>query len=42
MDTRPDEPELKALMLAGLDGDEAAHKTLLAWLSAHLRSYFKN
>jgi RNA polymerase sigma-70 factor (ECF subfamily) len=28
-------------MLAGLDGDAAAHKTLLTRLSAHLRAYFK-
>jgi RNA polymerase sigma-70 factor (ECF subfamily) len=28
-------------MLAGLDGDAAAHKALLARLSLHLRAYFK-
>jgi RNA polymerase sigma-70 factor (ECF subfamily) len=28
-------------MLAGLDGDAAAHKALLTTLSAHLRAYFK-
>lgn len=28
-------------MLAGLDGDAAAHKALLKRLSAHLRAYFK-
>jgi RNA polymerase sigma-70 factor, ECF subfamily len=28
-------------MLAGLDGDAAAHKALLTRLSAHLRAYFK-
>lgn len=37
-----DEPELRALMLAGLDGDEASHKMLLTKLSAYLRAYFKN
>ena len=36
-----DEPELRALMLAGLDGDEASHKSLLTKLSAYLRAYFK-
>src|SRR6266571_4156559 len=41
MDIRSDEPELRALMLAGLDGDEASHKTLLMKLSAYLRAYFK-
>jgi RNA polymerase sigma-70 factor, ECF subfamily len=35
------EPELRSLMLAGLDGDAAAHKALLTRLSAHLRAYFK-
>jgi RNA polymerase sigma-70 factor (ECF subfamily) len=28
-------------MLAGLDGDEASHKSLLRKLSAYLRAYFK-
>jgi RNA polymerase sigma-70 factor (ECF subfamily) len=41
MDMRSEEPELKALMLAGLAGDAAAHKALLARLSIHLRAYFK-
>ncbi|HLW89687.1 MAG TPA: sigma-70 family RNA polymerase sigma factor [Roseiarcus sp.] len=41
MDLRSDEPELRALMLAGLDGDAAAHKALLARLAAILRAYFK-
>jgi RNA polymerase sigma-70 factor, ECF subfamily len=41
MDIRSDEPELRALMLAGLDGDEASHKMLLMKLSAYLRAYFK-
>jgi len=41
MDIKSDEPALRALMLAGLDGDEASHKTLLMKLSAYLRAYFK-
>ena len=41
MKTRSSEPELRSLMLAGLDGDAAAHKALLTTLSAHLRAYFK-
>lgn len=41
MDIKSDEPELRALMLAGLDGDAAAHKALLARLSVYLRAYFK-
>jgi RNA polymerase sigma-70 factor (ECF subfamily) len=41
MDMRSDEPELRALMLAGLDGDAAAHRDLLTRLSTHLRAYFK-
>lgn len=41
MDIRSNEPELRALMLAGLDGDAAAHKALLGKLSTHLRAYFK-
>src|SRR5579872_5771319 len=41
MDIRSDEPELRTLMLAGLDGDEASHKALLMKLSAYLRAYFK-
>ena len=36
-----EEPELRALMLAGLDGDGASHKSLLMKLSAYLRAYFK-
>jgi len=36
-----EEPELCALMLAGLDGDEASHKSLLRKLSAYLRAHFK-
>ena len=34
------EPELKALMLAGLAGDKAAHGRLLAALAPRLRAYF--
>jgi RNA polymerase sigma-70 factor (ECF subfamily) len=41
MDIRSNEPELRTLMLAGLDGDAAAHKALLSKLSAYLRAYFK-
>jgi RNA polymerase sigma-70 factor (ECF subfamily) len=41
MDIRSDEPELRTLMLAGLNGDAASHKALLARLSAYLRAYFK-
>ena len=41
MDIRSDEPELRALMVAGLDGDAAAHRTLLGRLSVYLRAYFK-
>src|SRR3954471_18474637 len=35
------ELELKALMLASLRGDAAAHRTLLDRLSRHLRGYYK-
>lgn len=41
MDVRSREQELRALMVAGLDGDAAAYKALLARLSGHLRAYFK-
>src|SRR5207245_5427018 len=41
MNIRSEEPELRSLMLAGLDGDSAAHKALLTRLSANLRAYFK-
>lgn len=34
------EPELKALMLAGLGGDQVAHGRLLAALAPRLRTYF--
>ncbi|QRM34700.1 sigma-70 family RNA polymerase sigma factor [Microvirga sp. VF16] len=36
-----DETELRALMVAGLNGDAAAHRTLLQRLSRHLRAYYK-
>jgi RNA polymerase sigma factor (sigma-70 family) len=35
------EAELKALMLASLDGEAAAHRVLLDRLSRHLRAYYK-
>ena len=35
------EIELKALMLASLDGDAAAHRALLERLSSRLRAYYK-
>src|SRR5215469_10948288 len=41
MNIRSDEPELRGLMLAGFDGDAAAHKALLTRLSGNLRAYFK-
>jgi RNA polymerase sigma-70 factor (ECF subfamily) len=34
------EPELRALMISGLDGDGAAHRALLERLSHQLRGYF--
>jgi RNA polymerase sigma-70 factor (ECF subfamily) len=36
------EAELRALMIAGLEGDAAAHRALLKALSGHLRSYYRN
>jgi len=41
MDVRSSEPELRALMIAGLDGDAAGHRALLEKLSGQLRAYFK-
>lgn len=35
------EQELKSLMMAGLDGDGVAYRTLLERLSPHLRSYYR-
>ena len=36
------EIELKALMLASLDGDAASHRALLSRLSSRLRAFYKN
>lgn len=41
MDVISTEPELRGLMLAGLNGDAVAHRALLEKLSAQLRGYFK-
>jgi RNA polymerase sigma-70 factor (ECF subfamily) len=41
MDIRTSEPDLRALMISGLDGDAAAHRALLERLSSQLRAYFK-
>src|SRR6266404_4661596 len=41
MDIRSSEPDLRALMISGLDGDAAAHRALLERLSSQLRAYFK-
>src|SRR6202051_2937040 len=41
MDVRSTEPELRALMIAGLNGDASAHKALLETLRSQLRAYFK-
>lgn len=38
----PHEPELRALMIAGLAGDASAHRILLKQMSGHLRAYFKS
>ncbi len=35
------EPELRALMIAGLGGDAASHRVLLERLSSQLRAYYK-
>jgi len=37
-----DEAELRALLLKGLAGDEAAHRTFLREAAALLRAYFRN
>lgn len=42
MDVHAEEAELRALMLAGLDGDASAHVVLLKRLSTGLRAYFRN
>ena len=39
--SHPDEQNLRALMMSGLEGDAAAHRALLERLSGHLRGYFK-
>jgi RNA polymerase sigma-70 factor (ECF subfamily) len=36
------EAELRALMLAGLQGDAAAHRSLLSALSGHLRGFYRS
>jgi RNA polymerase sigma-70 factor (ECF subfamily) len=36
------ERELRASMIAGLNGDAAAHRALLTSLSGHLRAYYRN
>src|ERR1700716_3862600 len=41
MDIRTSEPDLRAMMISGLDGDAAAHRALLERLSSQLRAYFK-
>jgi len=41
MDVRSTEPELRTLMMRGLDGDADAHRALLERLSNQLRGYFK-
>lgn len=41
MSVAASEPELHALMVAGLGGDAAAHRALLERLSSQLRGYFK-
>ncbi|KFC63497.1 RNA polymerase sigma-70 factor, ECF subfamily [Devosia sp. LC5] len=40
MQTDPTEMRLRSLMLASLDGDAAAYRSLLAELGRHLRPYF--
>jgi RNA polymerase sigma-70 factor, ECF subfamily len=35
------ERELRALMIAGLDGDSLAYRALLTQLTAHLRAYYR-
>src|SRR5215469_14560664 len=41
MNGRSSEPELRALMISGLDGDAASYRTLLERLSGQLRTFFK-
>jgi len=42
MDIRATEVELRDLMIAGLNGNAASHKTLLSRASVYLRGYFRN
>lgn len=42
MDIHATEVELRDLMVAGLDGNATAHKTLLSRVSVYLRGYFRN
>ena len=41
MEVRLNEPELKALMVAALDGNETAYRALLEKLSTQLRAFFR-
>jgi len=41
MSVQQTEPELYALMVAGLAGDAGAHRELLERLSRQLRGYYK-
>jgi len=41
MSVSSNEPELRALMVAGLSGDAAAHRALLERLSSQLRGFYK-
>lgn len=41
MEVRSNEPELKALMVAALDANETAYRTLLGKLSSQLRTFFR-
>lgn len=41
-DVQPKERDLRALMIAGLDGDGEAYHALLERLTAHLRAYYRN
>ena len=40
--SNPLERELRALMIASLDGDTASYHTLLKQLTGHLRAYYRN
>ena len=41
MNVGANEPELRELMIRGLDGDAASYRKLLERLSGHLRTFFK-